>query len=185
MIRVLSLLYIIFLGVLTSACSSSCSGNNHNSEKEFYLTNSIILSLNEAYDCGYLNEVDLMCISYYLTGAVYKMPLESDDMLDSSKWIEVDFFPEGTLPTLSSNIEYDIKSAYYYTFLQDFRDENGSLRYSKDILEVEYLGCYNNCYVARVDSKYWNYGDMMQTMKFGDIVWQQCGPMVNVFIFKG
>lgn len=182
--KVLIFLSITFTLVFMSACSFSCSGNNQNLDEQYYLEHSTIMTLNEAYDSGYLNENDLMHISYYLNGVVYKISLEEDDVYDSSKWIKVDFCPELAVPIISSDVESDIKSAYYYRYLQDFQDENGSLKYSKDIIEIDYLGCYNNFYVARVDSKYWNYGDIVQNVRVGDIIWQQSSPLVKVFTFN-
>lgn len=141
-----------------------------------------VMSLEEAFDMGYLTENDLMYISYYLNGSVYKVPSGSDDINDESKWIKVDFIPEHAMPALGSEIEEKIKTAYYYNNIQYFQDENGNLKYGKDILEVEYFGCYNNVYVARVDSEYWSYGAVLQTVKIGDIIWQQNAPSVMAYI---
>lgn len=182
--KVLIFLSLTFTLIFFSACSFSCSENNQDFDKEFYLSHSTIMTLNEAYDSGYLNEKDLMHISYFLNGAVYKISLKEEDVSDISKWIKVDFVPEIAAPTLSPNVEFDIKSAYYYNYLHDFQDKNGSLKYSKDIIEIKYLGCYNNFYVVRIDSKYWNYGDVLQTVRVGDIIWQQSSPLVKVFVFN-
>lgn len=111
-------------------------------------------SLEEAYANKRLNENDIMHISYYRTGKVLKFNSE-EDLKDPSKWEKVDFVPEVITPIIDADTERLIKTAYYYKHLEMFQDSQGNFRYGKDILKMEYLGCYNGNYVLRMDSDGW------------------------------
>lgn len=137
-------------------------------------------SLEEAYANKRLNENDIMHISYYRTGKVLKFNSE-EDLKDPSKWEKVDFVPEVITPIIDADTERLIKTAYYYKHLEMFQDSQGNFRYGKDILKMEYLGCYNGNYVLRMDSDGWGYGAEEWVVCFDGIVWIETAPKIIVF----
>lgn len=137
-------------------------------------------SLEEAYANKRLNENDIMHISYYRNGKVYKLNSEAD-LTDTDKWEKVDFVPEVVTPVIDADTERLIKTAYYYKFPKRFQDAEGNILYSKDILKMEYLGCYNGNYVLRMDSDKWGYGAVSWVVCFDGIVWWESAPEIIVF----
>ncbi len=149
-------------------------------EEELAEKSGTIYTLQEAYDRKLLTEEDIMHISYYKTGEVYKVE-KVEDSQDWNKWQKVDFVPEEPLPELDAKTSELIKTAYYNKNIQFFKDHDGTIRYGKDILKIRFLGCYNGNYAVEVDSDEWSYGASVLTCCVGGIAWTYSGPAITVY----
>ena len=149
-------------------------------EEELAEKSGTIYTLQEAYDRKLLTEEDIMHISYYKTGEVYKVE-KVEDSQDWNKWQKVDFVPEEPLPELDAKTAELIKTAYYNKNIQFFKDHDGTIRYGKDILKIRFLGCYNGNYAVEVDSDEWSYGAADNICCVGGIAWTYSGPPVTVY----
>lgn len=119
----------LFIGAF-ALCS--CATEKADSDNgEFY-------TLQEAYESNFITVNDLMHISYFKNGEVYKVE-PGGDFNDSSNWEKVEFVPEKNLTLLDNETENAIKTAFYNKHIEYFKDGKDNIRYGKDILKIKFF----------------------------------------------
>lgn len=148
-------------------------------EIKFNAQNGEFYTLMESFNNDALNKNDIMSISYYLTGSVYIIPTDNENFENSENWEKLDFVPENTIIELDEIIEESIKWAYYYNNPEAFKDNDRE--YGIEILNIKFLGKYNQCYAVVIESELGGYGTAETTVNIGGVVWKHSGTPVSVF----
>lgn len=164
---------------------SACNKNdqlNKDPEPSYENIAGEFYTLQEAYDSNLITVNDLMHISYYQSGEVYKVE-QGADYHDPENRQKIDFTPTVALPVLDSETEEHIKKAFYYKNIYLFKNsENTIKKYEKDILKIIcFLGNYNENYVVQIDSDEWIHGTGSPMVCIGGIVLNEGAPAITIF----
>jgi len=156
-------------------------------------------SLQEAYELELLTREDIMHIVYYYRNSGRVVEVIDDSAYDyyegyQFKWryeywklpeeawtvlAKVDFVPQIETPVIDTNVEQDIKLAYYEKYRESIYVDDGI-----GIVQIkQYLGEYNNCYAVEMYGAF----DSGQEPKYcclaGIVWWQPDFRPIEIFVF--
>ena len=142
------------------------------------------MTLREAYNSGYITKDDIMEMSYYSLGAVYKIPegLTGTDAFNSDNWEKIDYIPRTQeLVPLDEQTERDIKNSYFALNSNEFEAEGKN--YDPDILYLTYYGQSNGYYIVKIKSDILNYPGAGFIDDYDGIVFYEFYPTRQVFYY--
>ena len=136
-------------------------------------------TLQEAYDNGFLTDNDIMHISYFMGGTVYKIK-ESANAQGEQEWEEIDFEPQKQLSKLPETIENQLKTNFYSNNPYWFKNVKGEEIGNADDVRLTSYGKYGDAYVVGIEFTFMGYGNAMIKERLGNYVLFLNIPLVRV-----